>query len=68
MAKKKKHKGPFQKQKASVYTMMIICAFLALLLASVLMYMELERYKWDTEAKEYKRADAQPYVTTTLLA
>ncbi|MFP6613824.1 MAG: hypothetical protein VB853_06245 [Pirellulales bacterium] len=53
MAKKKK-KGPFQKQRANVYTMMLICSFLALVLGCVLMYLELKRYDFDMEAKEYQ--------------
>jgi hypothetical protein len=50
----KKKKGPFQKQRASVYTMMLICSFLALVLGCVLMYLELKRYDFDMEAKEYQ--------------
>ncbi len=45
MAKKKK-KGPFQKQKANVYTMMLICSFLALVLGCVLLYLELKKYEF----------------------
>ncbi len=35
---------------------MLIVAFVALVLASVLMYLELKKYKFDIEAKEYDRA------------
>lgn len=53
MAKKKKKKGPFQKQKANVYTMMLICSFLALVLGCVLLYLELKKYDFDWAAKAY---------------
>ena len=65
MAKKKK--GPFQKQRANVYTMMLICSFLALVLGCVLMYLELKRYNFDMEAKDYQQSRApvavQPLTT-----
>jgi len=65
-AKKTKAKKPsaapeFQKQRADVYTMMMIVAFLALTLGSVLLYLENERYNWDFKAEEYKkRASVSP--------
>lgn len=73
MAKKKKKrqstpKGPVQKQRANVYTMMLISSFLALVMACVLMYMELKRYTFDYEAKEYKKSSQRPVATQTWLA
>ena len=35
---------------------MLIVSFVALVLASVLMYLELKKYDFDIEAKEYDRA------------
>lgn len=64
MAKKKKPKkkktGPLAKQKATVYTMMLIFSFLALVLACILMYLELKEYDFDIEAKQYQSAFLQP--------
>ena len=55
MAKKKsgKDKTPVQKQKAGIYTMMLIASFLVLVLGCVLLYLELEKYKFDHQAEEY---------------
>ncbi|MCE9544984.1 MAG: hypothetical protein K8T25_05620 [Planctomycetia bacterium] len=53
MAKKVKVvkvKGPVQKQRANVYTMMLIVSFIALSLGSFLLYKELERYEFEYEA------------------
>ena len=36
---------------------MLIVSFVALVLASVLMYLELKKYDFDIEAKEYDRAE-----------
>ena len=36
---------------------MLIVSFVALVLASVLMYLELKKYEFDIEAKEYDRAE-----------
>ena len=44
------------KQRATIYTIMLIVSFVALVLASVLMYFELKKYEFDIEAKEYDRA------------
>jgi hypothetical protein len=44
------------KQRATIYTIMLIVSFVALVLASVLMYLELKKYDFDIEAKEYDRA------------
>jgi len=64
----KKNKGPVQKQNASVYTMMLIFSFLALVLACVMLYLELERYKFDINADEYNRSSVRrPAVTSTFL-
>ena len=52
MAKAKKAKGPQQKQRANIYTMMLIVAFIALTIGSAILWMELDRYDWDTEAKD----------------
>jgi len=57
--KKVKEAPLVQKQRADIYTMMLIVAFLMLVLGSVLMYQELERYKWDLGADKY-RASAAP--------
>lgn len=55
-----------QKQRADVYTMMLIVSFIMLTIGSVLMYLENERYKWDFKAKEYRKsiAVATPLDTT----
>ena len=45
------------KQRATIYTVMLIVSFVALVLASVLMYLELKKYDFDIEAKEYDRAE-----------
>ena len=45
------------KQRANIYTVMLIVAFVALVIASVLMYLELKKYEFDIEAKEYDRAE-----------
>ena len=45
------------KQRATIYTIMLIVSFVALVLASVLMYLELKKYEFDIEAKEYDRAE-----------
>ena len=63
MAKKKKKSGPVQKQKANVYTMMLIFSFLALVLACVLMYLELDRYGHDLKAKEYRKSSMRPVIS-----
>lgn len=52
-AKKPKAPAEVQKQRADVYTMMLIVSFLMLTLGSVLLYLENEKYKWDTQADEY---------------
>jgi hypothetical protein len=49
---KSKSKGPQQKQRANVYTMMLIAAFIALCLGSAILYMHMERYNWEKEAKQ----------------
>lgn len=67
VAKKKKQLGLFQKQSANVYTMMLICSFLALVLGCILMYLELKRYDFDIEAKDYKRSAARPHVAQPLV-
>ncbi|MCE9556480.1 MAG: hypothetical protein K8T91_24285 [Planctomycetes bacterium] len=54
MAKTKKTKGPQQKQRANVYTMMLIVAFLALSVGSFMLWKQLDKYEWDKEAKEGK--------------
>jgi hypothetical protein len=46
--------GPVQKQQFSVYTMMLICSFIALVLGCLLMYLELQRYDFDLEAEKYR--------------
>jgi hypothetical protein len=51
---KTKVKGPRQKQRANVYTMMLIIAFLALVLGSLILYLQMNRYagpdgKWERE-------------------
>lgn len=63
-AKVKKVKAPaeVQKQRADVYTMMLIVSFLMLTLGSVLLYLENERYKWDYKATEYKKRSARVVV------
>jgi hypothetical protein len=61
----KEQKGPVQKQKASVYTMMLICSFIALVLACLLMYLELKQYDFDMEAEEYRSSRAQRSVATS---
>jgi len=48
--------NPEAKQRATIYTMMLIVSFVALVLACVLMYLELKKYKFDIEAKDYDRA------------
>lgn len=48
------------KQRATIYTMMLIVAFVALVLACVMMYLELKEYKFDIEAKEYEAAQGRP--------
>ena len=48
------------KQRATIYTMMLIFAFIALVLACVMMYLELKEYKFDIEAKEYEAAQGRP--------
>lgn len=60
MAKKKRRKksGPAQKQRATVYTMMLIFSFLALVLGCVLMYLEIEKYDGDIKAKEYHKSSS----------
>ena len=66
MAKKKRKKkqtGPLAKQKATVYTMMLIFSFLALVLACVLMYLELKEYDFDIEESVKK---STPYHRTIL--
>ena len=45
------------KQRANIYTVMLIVSFVALVIASVLMYLELKKYEFDIEAKEYDRAE-----------
>ncbi|NIL97383.1 MAG: hypothetical protein GTO53_07190 [Planctomycetales bacterium] len=57
--------GAVQKQKASVYTMMLICSFLALVLACLLMYLELRRYDFDMEAEKYKSSSAAQIVANS---
>lgn len=47
-------KGPQQKQRANIYTMMLIIAFLALVLGSLVLYFHMSRYagpdgKWQRE-------------------
>ncbi len=59
---KKKKAGPLVKQKATIYTMMLIFSFLALVLACVLMYLELKEYDFDIEAKQYQSAHLNPTV------
>ncbi len=61
---KKKQTGPLAKQKATVYTMMLIFSFLALVLACILMYLELKEYDFDIEAKQYQSAYLNPTVAT----
>jgi cytochrome c-type biogenesis protein CcmH/NrfG len=56
---------PVQKQKASVYTMMLICSFVALVLACVLMYMELQRYDFDFKAEKYRSSRTDWNVATS---
>ena len=46
MAKSKKAKGPQQKQRANVYTMMLIVPFLALGFGSLILYKELDKYEY----------------------
>lgn len=50
------------KQRATIYTMMLIVAFVALVTACVMMYLELKKYKFDIEAKEYKNVRSRPTV------
>ena len=52
----KKPKGPQQKQRANVYTMMLIVAFLALSIGSIILWRQLDKYKWDKEANEGRGA------------
>lgn len=61
MAKTKKIKSPYQKQRANVYTMMLVMSFLFLTLGTVLMYLELNKFRpggpdseLDIEAKKSK--------------
>lgn len=64
----KKSKGPVQKQKASVYTMMLIFSFLALVMACLMLYLELDRYAFDINAEDYKKSSYRhPAVTSTFL-
>ena len=47
-----KEKPNVQKQRANVYLMMLIVSFMALVLACWLLWLELERYKFDYKAKD----------------
>jgi len=49
-----------EKQRATIYTMMLIVAFVALVLACVVMYLELKEYEFDIEAKDYDAARNSP--------
>ena len=49
-----------EKQRATIYTMMLIVAFVALVLACVVMYLELKEYQFDIEAKDYDAAWNRP--------
>ena len=60
MAKKRKKTGPLARQRATIYTMMLIFSFLALVLACILMYLELKEYDFDIEAKQYQSAFLRP--------
>ena len=59
--KKKFDKDQYQKQRANVYTMMLIVSFMAMVLACVLLYRELDKYGFDYDAEKYrqKTPDAQ---------
>ena len=59
-ARKPKVKPEYQKQRADVYTMMLVTSFLALVLGSVLLHLENERYNYDFEAKTYKTDPVKP--------
>lgn len=59
---KTKTKGSQQKQRANVYTMMLIVSFLALSIGSFILYKQLEKYEWDREALQRPRGSL---VTTT---
>ncbi len=52
---------PVQKQRLNVYTMMLVISFIAMTIACILMYLELEKYGtypwWDT-----KEADPVSFV------
>ncbi len=59
---------PVQKQRATVYTMMLIGSFIALVLACVVLYLELQRYDFDIEAKDYRSSrDQIPVSSSTFL-
>jgi hypothetical protein len=60
VAKKKKNTGPLARQRATIYTMMLIFSFLALVLACILMYLELKEYDFDIEAKQHQSASLRP--------
>ena len=47
-----KPKSPVEKQSASVYTMMLMASFIALVLGSVCLHLELEGYNYDIQAKQ----------------
>ena len=63
MAKTKKTKGPQQKQRANVYTMMLIVSFLALSIGSFILWRQLDKYNWDKEANEGRGAMLTPIAT-----
>jgi len=59
---KAKTKGP--KQRANVYTMMLIAAFLALSVGSFILYKQLEKYQWEREALQGPRGALLTSLTT----
>jgi cell division protein FtsL len=63
--KTKTKTGPLAKQRATIYTMMLIFSFVALVLACVLMYLELKEYDFDIEAKDYRSVFHVPAMVVT---
>jgi hypothetical protein len=42
-----KYTGPYRKPRADVYTVLLILALIAILLATILLYMEQERFQFE---------------------
>ena len=61
--------APVQKQGLNVYTMMLVVSFIAMTIASVMMYLELQKYGtypwWDTSsARPQSVSSVDPHNTT----